>query len=48
VYAWDDPNAVAWADADWMRLYATRSVSVTVTPGATVPAKLTRIDVPTQ
>jgi hypothetical protein len=46
LYAWDNPQEVAWADADWMRTYGAKGVAVTVSPGQTAPIKLTRIAVP--
>ncbi len=44
VYAWDDAQAVAWADAEWMRPYATQGAAVTVTAGQNTQTKLKRID----
>ncbi len=35
LYAWDDPQEVAWADPDWMRPFTAKGVSVTVTAGQT-------------
>ena len=46
LYAWDDPQEVAWADADWIKPLAAKGVAVTVTAGQTAQIKLTRLAVP--
>ena len=46
LYAWDDPQEVAWADADWMKPLAAKGVAVTATAGQTAQIKLTRLAVP--
>ena len=48
VYAWDNPQEVAWADPDWMRIYTAKGVAVTVSARQTAQTKLTRIDAPGQ
>jgi hypothetical protein len=46
IYAWDDPNAVEYADQDWMRRYAGGGIAVTVTAGQKQQIKLTEQLVP--
>lgn len=46
LYAWDDSSQVPWADAEWMRRYAGRGASATVSSGQTSQVKLTLQNVP--
>jgi hypothetical protein len=46
VYAWDNPNQVQYAVADWMRRYGSGGVSVTISAGQNAQIKLTQQSVP--
>lgn len=46
VYAWDKPAEVAYAEDDWMRLYAGPAADVTVSAAQTSQVKLTLQNVP--
>jgi hypothetical protein len=48
LYAWDNPQEVAWADADWMRRYAGAGMAVSVAAGQNAQAKITQQRVPQQ
>jgi hypothetical protein len=48
IYAWDDPNSVEYANADWMRRYAGNGSPVTITAGQNVQVKLTQQQAPPQ
>ena len=45
-YAWDDAQAVAYADPDWMRRNAPKGVAVTVEAGQSSQVRLTQLLVP--
>ena len=48
IYAWDDPNEVAYADLEWMRRNGAGGTAVTVTASQNQQIKLTRLLVPEQ
>lgn len=48
IFAWDQPNEVAYADPDWMRRNAGGGLAVTVTAGQSQQIKLTEQLVPIQ
>jgi hypothetical protein len=48
IYAWDDPNAVQYAEPDWMRRYGAGGVPVSVTAGQNVQVKVTEQRVPVE